>query len=190
MWCEHCNQHYDDEFETCLVCGAKLQHYSPILTQEERAVLDLFQEQEDQELAEHRAPEEIMPELLVTVAGEEEARRLAALLEGLKVPCLCRPSQTENLALEDEAFAEEDETLAQVALPEELEQETLYDLLVPKMLVRKALRILHEDEALQEERQAALAKEQEQKVAWSDLQEEEEKPDKATRKWLGWFGKK
>ncbi len=65
-------------------------------------------------------------------------------------------------------------------------------MLVPQMLVRKALRVLHEDEALQAEREAAAQKRAEVPASDasendSDLTEAEEKPKK---KFFGLFGKK
>ena len=199
MWCPRCQKKYDDNFDTCLVCGGPLEDYTPILAADERDILDLGEEQlkDSPDLEEQAPPEEVMPELLVSVAGEEEARRLAALLESLKIPCLCRKAEdvpmeeTEEVEFEelDDNFDDEfDQDFAEESLPDDVE---IYDLLVPQMLIRKALRVLHEDEALQAEREEAMVEESEEESLEAFEVEQpvltEEKPKK---KFFGLFGKK
>ncbi len=201
MWCPRCQKKYDDDFTTCLICGGELEEYTPILALDDRDVLDLGEASiPSSEMNEEAPPEEVMPELLVSVAGEEEARRLANLLESLKIPCLCRKAEQGLPAAEewedaDGEFEESDEDFDDEFDEEEAflpADEEIYDLLVPQMLVRKALRVLHEDEALQAEREAAAQKRAEVPASDasendSDLTEAEEKPKK---KFFGLFGKK
>ncbi len=198
MWCPRCQKKYDDEFETCLVCGGALEDYTPILAADEKDILDLGEERPDDspDLEEQAPPEDLMPELLVSVAGEDEARRLAALLESLKIPCLCRKSEDAPLEeLEEEAVEEYeddydddlDQDFVDDTLPDDVE---IFDLLVPQMLIRKALRVLHEDEALQAEREAAQAEIVEEDATESKEQEAVLTEEKPKKKFFGLFGKK
>ena len=191
MWCPRCEKQYDDEFTTCLICGGDLEEYQSILAQDDGQILDL-EEAQPEDAPKQAPPEELMPELVVSVAGEEEARRLAALLEGLKIPCLC--CKAEDLPQEDalfEEWEETDEAFSDEDFPEEEESfpegEDIYDLLVPQMMLRKALRILQEEEALQAEREAAAkAKEEAAKQADQPAQS----APKARKSLFGFFGKK
>lgn len=176
MRCPRCNREYDRDFDTCLVCGCPLEEYVPILSREEEEVLDLEDSLPDTDAL----TQELLPELLVSVMGKEEARRLAALLQEYRIPCMCRLSQNEA-ETQDAASGE-----------------AVYDLLIPKMLFPKAVRILNEDaaaitaeEGMQEEAlwEGEPAEEQsgeEKATASGDL----ETPIPKKKKRWGIFGKK
>ena len=172
MWCPRCQRQYEDGIDVCIQCGCELEDYTPILAEDER---DLLETEETDQVDPLLPSEDLIPELLASVVGEEEAKRLSALLEGLRIPCLCKPSE-EEFPMTDE----------------QTEQETIYDLLVPKMLVPKALKVLEADSADQEENlldedlAAVLAEDEE------DEQEEgEENPQpKARKRWFEFFRKK
>jgi hypothetical protein len=166
MWCSHCKKEYEGDFESCLICGSKLEEYVPILSQEEREVLDL-EEKEEANIGEFLA-EDVLPQLLVTVVGKEEAKRLVALLQNFKIPCMC------HLCEEDGEWEIDGE-------------EPIYDLLVPQMMIRKAMRILTEDEEKNGETQ-------EEEIVTETLTPPMEEDEPAKKKnsggFFSFFGKK
>lgn len=169
MWCPHCNQEYDETFQQCLVCGGDLVAYTPILTDSQRAVLEL-DEQQEQNVPENTMAEEAMPELLATVIGED-ARDLVDRLQALRIPCLCRPGEDAEFAL--------------------TEGEPVYDILVPKKMIAKALAILAEEEAESEPLQAEeFCNDLEDTVAGEQPVKSEKEKSEKKKKWLGFFGKK
>lgn len=165
MWCPHCNQNYDETFQQCVVCGADLVEYTPILTDSERAVLDL-DEQQEQNLLENAMVEEALPELLATVIGQD-ARELVYKLQSLHIPCLCRPGEDAEFAVSA--------------------GEPVYDILVPKKMIAKALEILTEEEAGALQESEACDMSEDVAIAESSEQQEEEKHEKK-KKWFGLFG--
>lgn len=86
MICPRCNREYDKEFDHCLVCNVPLTEYTSILDEEDSLLTP--GETEQPALA-----DENLPELLVTVIGEQEARETVDLLQGMNIPCLCRKNQ-------------------------------------------------------------------------------------------------
>ena len=104
MWCPRCNKEYPDDQTMCPKCGCELDDYSPILNQEER---DMMMSDSDKPKETLTLPEELEPELLVSVVGEGETLRLVALLEGLRIPCIYRLTQDDS-AEETEEIEYED----------------------------------------------------------------------------------
>lgn len=115
--CPRCNREYDEALENCLVCGNELTTYTPILSEEERATLNL-EEEVTSDMLEEINPENL-PEVICSVMGKEEAVRLSELLMEHHIPCMCK---------------------------ENGEEEDVFDLLIPKKNFNKALELLHEDE--------------------------------------------
>ncbi len=179
MWCPRCNRQYDDDFDTCIQCGCELEDYTPILEDDQRELLEV--EETDQTVT-LEPSEELTPELLASVVGHQEAHRLTVLLEGLRIPCLCRLSEEEFPLMEESGEEDQDATG---------EPEEIYDLLVPKMLMPKALRILEEDSAGQEE--SLLEDQLPPELCMDEGTEavpEEETTPKNKRGFFGLFGKK
>lgn len=172
MWCPRCQRQYEDDIDVCIQCGCELEDYTPILAEDER---DLLETEETDQIDALLPSEDLIPELLASVVGEDEAKRLSNLLEGLRIPCLCKLSQ-EEFPMTDEQDQPED----------------IYDLLVPKMLVPKALKVLEADSADQEENllddemAAVLAQEEEQ----PEEQPQENPQPKKRKGWFGFFAKK
>ncbi len=138
--CPRCNKEFDEALENCLVCGATLTEYTPILSREERDALEL-NSQVTADMLEEINPENL-PEVICSVVGKEEAERLVALMQEYRIPCMCK---------------------------ENGEEEGLYDLLIPKKNFNKALELLNEDEAGVEQEELVLeeqepAKEEETEV--------------------------
>ncbi len=173
MWCPRCNKQYNTADTVCIQCGCELEDYTPILTDDQRDLLDTDDEQETSQVDESMLSEELTPELLVTVVGKKEAERLVVLLDGVKIPSLCRRSQ-EDFFLADEAESEE--------------QEELYDLLVPSMMIRKAMRVLEEDAEGQEE--TILEEEMLEQLNQTEESEAEGEPAARRGFFFGLFGKK
>ena len=119
MWCAHCQKEMDVDRADCPLCGRPLQAYTPILSTEAAAVLEV----DETGIAPGIVwPEEFKPVFLLAVADEEEGARLAALLEGKRIPCLCKPDG---------------------------EDPGVFNLFVPEMLLEKALQlVMAEDEDL------------------------------------------
>lgn len=116
--CPRCNREYEENLENCLVCGAELTEYTPILSAEERDALELNGEV-TADMLEEINPENL-PEIICSVVGKEEAVRLSALMQEYRIPCMCK---------------------------ENGEEEGVYDLLIPKKKFNQALELLNEDEA-------------------------------------------
>lgn len=116
--CPRCNKEFDETLENCLVCGATLTEYTPILSAEEREALELNGEV-TADMLEEINPENL-PEIICSVVGKEEAVRLSALMQEYRIPCMCK---------------------------ENGEEEGVYDLLIPKKKFNQALELLNEDEA-------------------------------------------
>lgn len=149
MWCPRCNKEYPDDQTMCPKCGCELDDYSPILNQEER---DMMMSDSDKPKETLTLPEELEPELLVSVVGEGETLRLVALLEGLRIPCIYRltqdDSEEEVEEIEYEDFDYEDDLPEEDFVMEEDDQEIdepIYDILIPQAMIPKALRILNDD---------------------------------------------
>lgn len=115
--CPRCNKEFDEALENCLVCGATLTEYTPILSREERDALEL-NSQVTADMLEEINPENL-PEVICSVVGKEEAERLVALLQEYRIPCMCKENGEENV----------------------------FDLLIPKKKFNQALELLNEDEA-------------------------------------------
>ncbi len=130
--CPRCNREYEENLENCLVCGAELTEYTPILSAEERDALELNSEVTS-DMLEEINPENL-PEVICSVVGKEEAVRLAALMQEYRIPCMCK---------------------------ENGEEEDVYDLLIPKKNFNKALELLNQDEAEMDEAEELVLEEQE-----------------------------
>lgn len=125
--CPRCNKEFDEALENCLVCGATLTEYTPILSREERDALEL-NSQVTADMLEEINPENL-PEIICSVVGKEEAVRLSALMQEYRIPCMCK---------------------------ENGEEEGVYDLLIPKKKFNQALELLNEDEAQMEQEELDL----------------------------------
>ncbi len=125
--CPRCNREYEENLENCLVCGAELTEYTPILSEEERDALELNGEV-TADMLEEINPENL-PEIICSVVGKEEAVRLSALMQEYRIPCMCK---------------------------ENGEEEGVYDLLIPKKKFNQALELLNEDEAQMEQEELDL----------------------------------
>ena len=125
--CPRCNREYEENLENCLVCGAELTEYTPILSAEERDALELNGEV-TADMLEEINPENL-PEIICSVVGKEEAVRLSALMQEYRIPCMCK---------------------------ENGEEEGVYDLLIPKKKLNQALELLNEDEAQMEQEELDL----------------------------------
>ena len=125
--CPRCNREYEENLENCLVCGAELTEYTPILSAEERDALELNGEV-TADMLEEINPENL-PEIICSVVGKEEAVRLSALMQEYRIPCMCK---------------------------ENGEEEGVYDLLIPKKKFNQALELLNEDEAEMEQEELDL----------------------------------
>lgn len=125
--CPRCNREYEENLENCLVCGAELTEYTPILSEEERDALELNGEV-TADMLEEINPENL-PEIICSVVGKEEAVRLSALMQEYRIPCMCK---------------------------ENGEEEGVYDLLIPKKKFNQALELLNEDEAEMEQEELDL----------------------------------
>ena len=66
--CPRCNREYDENLENCLVCGSQLTQYTPILSREEREVLELNEEVTSNMLEEINP--ENLPETICSVFGK------------------------------------------------------------------------------------------------------------------------
>lgn len=115
--CPRCNKEFDEALENCLVCGATLTEYTPILSREERDALEL-NSQVTADMLEEINPENL-PEVICSVVGKEEAERLVALMQEYRIPCMCKENREEDV----------------------------FDLLIPKKKFNQALELLNEDEA-------------------------------------------
>ncbi len=130
--CPRCNKQFDEALENCLVCGAELTEYTPILSAEERDALELNSEV-TADMLEEINPENL-PEVICSVVGKEEAERLVALMQEYRIPCMCK---------------------------ENGEEEDVYDLLIPKKNFNKALELLNQDEAEMDGAEELVLEEQE-----------------------------
>lgn len=137
--CPRCNKEFDEALENCLVCGATLTEYTPILSREEREALELNSEVTS-DMLEEINPENL-PEVICSVVGKEEAERLVALMQEYRIPCMCKENGEEDV----------------------------FDLLIPKKKFNQALELLNEDEAGMEQEdivleEQELAEEEETKI--------------------------
>ena len=92
--CPRCNREYEENLENCLVCGAELTEYTPILSAEERDALELNGEV-TADMLEEINPENL-PEIICSVVGKEEAVRLSALMQEYRIPCMCKENGEEE----------------------------------------------------------------------------------------------
>ncbi len=189
MWCPRCNKEYPNDQTMCPKCGCELDDYSPILNQEER---DMMMSDSDKPKETLTLPEELEPELLVSVVGEGETLRLVALLEGLRIPCIYRLTQddqseeTEEIEYEESDYEDEWQE-EEPAMEEEEDQdidEPIYDILIPQAMIPKALRILNDDSRRQQEQLVEEedlpefeGKEYVEYSPFDDLEEDEEEDD-------------
>ena len=161
--CPRCAREYEDALENCLVCGSLLQEHNPTIAEEDWDVLGV-EPQVTEQMLEEIDPENL-PEVICSVVGEEEARRLAALMQEYRIPCLCK----EN--------GEEDE---------------VYDLYIPKKKFNKAIEILNEDEAALAEEESLLADEfeetlEQEEETFKEVEQTEEEQAPKKKRWFDFF---
>ena len=153
--CPRCNKEFDEALENCLVCGATLTEYTPILSREERDALEL-NSQVTADMLEEINPENL-PEVICSVVGKEEAERLVALMQEYRIPCMCK---------------------------ENGEEEDVFDLLIPKKKFNQALELLNEDEAEMEQEELGGLEEQQPVEEQEPKKESEAKQMKRLFSWL------
>lgn len=153
--CPRCNREYEENLENCLVCGAELTEYTPILSAEERDALELNGEV-TADMLEEINPENL-PEIICSVVGKEEAVRLSALMQEYRIPCMCK---------------------------ENGEEEGVYDLLIPKKKFNQALELLNQDEAEMEQEELGGLEEQQPVEEQEPKKESEAKQMKRLFSWL------
>ena len=153
--CPRCNREYEENLENCLVCGAELTEYTPILSEEERDALELNGEV-TADMLEEINPENL-PEIICSVVGKEEAVRLSALMQEYRIPCMCK---------------------------ENGEEEGVYDLLIPKKKFNQALELLNQDEAEMEQEELGGLEEQQPVEEQEPKKESEAKQMKRLFSWL------
>ncbi len=162
--CPRCNREYEENLENCLVCGANLTTYTPILSEDEREALELNEEPVTEMMLEEINPENL-PELIVSVVGEEEARRLSVLMQEYRIPCMCK---------------------------ENGEEEDVFDLFVPKTFFNKAFALLQADEEaleLQEEQEELFLEDEELEQEQQEPEESKEEPSKKKKGLFSFFRK-
>lgn len=169
MWCENCKRQFETEEENCPECGNKLVDYTPILDED----AELFGINENDETAsqEITTDEEIQIELeaksqlLVTVIGLIEAKRIIKLLTENRIPAFEKVSAEQNLSGLDELDFDEDydddffddielddeDLIKETLTPPELAEdqvldfeETLYDIFVPEADFPEAMSLMLE----------------------------------------------
>lgn len=153
--CPRCNREYEENLENCLVCGAELTEYTPILSEEERDALELNGEV-TADMLEEINPENL-PEIICSVVGKEEAVRLSSLLQEYRIPCMCK---------------------------ENGEEDDVYDLFIPKKKFNQALELLNQDEAEMEQEELGGLEEQQPVEEQEPKKESEAKQMKRLFSWL------
>ena len=165
MWCENCNRQFETEEKNCPECGKELIDYTPIL--DEDADLSGINEVPDA-LADELVAEdtqvdiEATSQLLVTVIGEKEAKRVISLLVENNIPAFEKVAEVQTLdeldGIEwDDDFEDDDfdddfedvevETLTPPQTEEEemlLADQTLYDIFVPETQFPEAMSLMLE----------------------------------------------
>lgn len=167
MWCENCKKSFENDENICPECGKKLIDYTPIL--DEDADLSGINEAPDalaDELVEKEEEIQIdiesTSQLLVTVIGEKEAKRIIDFLNENHIPASCKEAEEQTLDdlegiewdedLEDDDFEDDFEDVEVEALtPPQTEEEemlladqTLYDIFVPETQFPEAMSLMLE----------------------------------------------
>ena len=174
MWCENCKKSFETDEKNCPECGNELIEYTPILDGEQAELLDINEDALADELNE--AAEEVQidieatSQLLVTVIGEKEAKRIISLLNDNHIPASCKEAEEQSLDdldgiewddedfednLEDdieENFEGEDVEIETLTPPQTEEEEmmglddTLYDIFVPEADFPEAMSLMLEND--------------------------------------------
>lgn len=163
MWCENCNKQFEDDVTVCPECGSKLVEYTPILSED----TDLFgiNEEYDDVIDENEEQEaqleiETVPQLLVTVIGEKEAKRIIAFLDENRIPAFEKisdeqfPEELENIYWDEENTddVDEEDLIVEEVTPPEVEQTeisgdtALYDIFVPEDIFPEAMALILEND--------------------------------------------
>ncbi len=168
MWCENCNRQFDTDEKNCPECGNELIDYTPILDEDAdlAGINDVPDALSEEEVLNEDIQMEIesKSQLLVTVIGEKEAKRIIKLLTENRIPAFEKIAEQQDfsglddLDLDDD-FEDDDiddfdieedlvvETLTppQTAKEEEgFTDDTLYDIFVPENDFPEAMSLMLE----------------------------------------------
>lgn len=171
MWCENCNRQFDTDEKNCPECGNELIDYTPILDEDAdlsgiNEVDDALAGEESAEVEEIQIDIEANSQLLVTVIGEKEAKRIITLLTDNHIPAFEKLSEIQTLEeldgieWDDEDFEDDDydddyyqeDVEEETLTPPETEEdslvadETLYDIFVPEVDFPSAMSLMLEND--------------------------------------------
>ncbi len=162
MWCENCKKSFETEEKLCPECGKELIDYTPILDEDTdlsgiNEIPDALEGEETTE--EVQIDIEATSQLLVTVIGEKEAKRIISILNENNIPAFEKIADEQSLddldgiewdeedfedEFEDEEYETESltppETEDELLLPEEI----LYDIFVPETQFPEAMTLMLE----------------------------------------------
>jgi len=171
MWCENCSRQFDTDEKNCPECGNELIDYTPILDEDAdlsgiNEVDDALAGEESAEVEEIQIDSEANSQLLVTVIGEKEAKRIITLLTDNHIPAFEKLSEIQTLdeldgiEWDDEDFEDDDyddnyyqeDVEEETLTPPETEEdslvadETLYDIFVPEVDFPSAMSLMLEND--------------------------------------------
>jgi|GEM_PF-6132172 len=171
MWCENCSRQFDTDEKNCPECGNELIDYTPILDEDAdlsgiNEVDDALAGEESAEVEEIQIDIEANSQLLVTVIGEKEAKRIITLLTDNHIPAFEKLSEIQTLdeldgiEWDDEDFEDDDyddnyyqeDVEEETLTPPETEEdslvadETLYDIFVPEVDFPSAMSLMLEND--------------------------------------------
>ena len=163
MWCENCKKSFENDENICPECGKKLIEYTPILDEDAdlsgiNEIPDALADELVEKEEEIQIDIEATSQLLVTVIGEKEAKRIIDFLNENHIPASCK--EAEEQTLDDLEGIEWDEDLEEDFDDEEYEVETLtppeteegvlsfegtlYDIFVPETQFPEAMSLMLE----------------------------------------------
>ncbi|MBR2152867.1 MAG: hypothetical protein IJ944_06270 [Clostridia bacterium] len=166
MWCENCKRQFETEEKNCPECGKELIDYTPILDEDAdlSGINDIPDALAEEVTEEVQIDIEATSQLLVTVIGEKEAKRVISLLVENNIPAFEKASEVQTLDeldgiewdddLEDDEFDDDfvdEDVEVEILTPPETEDgellsadETLYDIFVPEAQFPEAMSLMLE----------------------------------------------